>query len=97
MVLRIASLSPVQTFVVVTPLLLWIWIKNFRQVDGSSETSSQEEMQIHPDTARLETGLAQLRDILGDEAPREKLVQVLLAGDYDINRAINYYYTSISQ
>lgn len=49
------------------------------------------------DSARIDQGIVQLRDIVGEDAPRERLVQVLLAADYDINRAINYYYTNSAQ
>lgn len=33
-----------------------------------------------------------MRDILGDTASRETLVQVILAADYDLRRAVNYFY-----
>ncbi|GLV35944.1 uncharacterized protein CBL_09838 [Carabus blaptoides fortunei] len=65
--------------------------------EASSETNYLDGIPILQDTARIETCLAQLRNVLGDEAPRDRLVQFLLAADYDINRAINFYYTSISQ
>lgn len=58
-----------------------------------SNSSSLEDLPLSHDTARLETSLAQLRDIVGDTAPREKLIQVLLAADYDLCRAVNYFYS----
>lgn len=58
-----------------------------------SNSSSFEELPLSHDTGRLETCLVQLRDILGDTAPRDTLVQVILAADFDLRRAINYFYT----
>lgn len=48
------------------------------------------------DAARLEACLRQLRLVLGEEttASRQKLVQVALAADFDLNRALNFYYSS---
>lgn len=44
------------------------------------------------DTARLQQCILQMRDILGDTASHDILVQVVLAADYDLCRAINYFY-----
>ncbi|KAK4876099.1 hypothetical protein RN001_012521 [Aquatica leii] len=60
---------------------------------GHSNSSSLEELPLSHDTARLENSLTQLRDIVGDTAPREKLIQVVLAADYDLCRAVNYFYS----
>ncbi|XP_044754508.1 uncharacterized protein LOC123313618 [Coccinella septempunctata] len=44
------------------------------------------------DRNRLERCISEIRDVIGEEAPREQLIQVILAADYDLCRAINYYY-----
>lgn len=51
-----------------------------------------EDLPLSHDSARLEACIAQLRDILGDTASRGTLVQVILAADYDLRRAVNYFY-----
>jgi hypothetical protein len=57
-----------------------------------SNSSSIEDLPIAQDTGRLDNCISQLRDIIGDTAPREQLVQVVLAADYDLCRAVNFYY-----
>lgn len=49
-------------------------------------------MPLNRDITRLEACITQMRDILGDTAPRETLVQMILAADYDLRRAVNYFY-----
>nr|CAD7429707.1 unnamed protein product [Timema monikensis] len=61
------------------------------QEEAVSDSSSVEDLH---DTARLETCLAELRHIVGEHVLRERLVQVALAADYDVNRALNFYYSS---
>lgn len=57
--------------------------------------TEESDVSAH-DAARLETCLRQLRLVLGEEttASRQKLVQVALAADFDLNRALNFYYSS---
>ncbi|XP_046685129.1 uncharacterized protein LOC124370870 [Homalodisca vitripennis] len=56
--------------------------------EGEGEVSGQ-------DSARLEACLRALRDVIGEEAAsRQQLVQVALAADFDLNRALNFYYSS---
>lgn len=50
-------------------------------------------MSLNQDTERLDICLAELRDIVGDAEPRESLVQVILAADYNLGRAVNYFYS----
>ncbi|KAK9873149.1 hypothetical protein WA026_021382 [Henosepilachna vigintioctopunctata] len=58
-------------------------------------------MNLHQDTGasvqhdlnRLERCISQIRYVIGDDATREQLVQVILAADFDLCRAINYYYS----
>ncbi|KDR13429.1 uncharacterized protein LOC110835411 [Zootermopsis nevadensis] len=66
---------------------------NSREVEAS-DSSSLEELPLTQDSARLERCLVLLRDIIGEQVSREELVQVVLAADYDINRALNFYYSS---
>nr|CAD7264660.1 unnamed protein product [Timema shepardi] len=65
-------------------------VDDFSQ-EAVSDSSSVEDLH---DTARLETCLAELRHIVGEHVLRERLVQVALAADYDVNRALNFYYSS---
>lgn len=57
--------------------------------------TEESDVSAH-DAARLEACLRQLRLVLGEEttASRQKLVQVALAADFDLNRALNFYYSS---
>jgi hypothetical protein len=42
---------------------------------------------------RLATVVAQLREIVGDDASQEQLEEVAVAADYDVNRAVNYFFS----
>ncbi|CAH1375656.1 unnamed protein product [Tenebrio molitor] len=66
--------------------------QNFQSDYQQSNSSSIEDLPIAQDTGRLDNCISQLRDIIGDTAPREQLVQVVLAADYDLCRAVNFYY-----
>ncbi len=46
------------------------------------------------DSERLEACISALRDIVGASVPREELVRVALAADYDANRALNFFFSS---
>lgn len=56
-----------------------------------SNSSSLED--VPQDTARLEACLSQLRDVIGEGASRQELVELALAADYDLNRALNFFYS----
>lgn len=56
----------------------------------SSQVVAEEGSQEDGD--RLSECVSQMRDILGEDPAHDKLVQIILAADYDISRAINYYY-----
>ncbi|XP_077490197.1 uncharacterized protein LOC144101061 [Amblyomma americanum] len=58
----------------------------------SSTWSSLEELPLTQDSAQLEVCVEQLRDVVGEAVPREALVQVSLAADYDVNRALNFFF-----
>ncbi len=56
-----------------------------------------DEMECVPlthDSSQLETCVSQLRDILGPLIEQDQLVRVALAADYDLNRAVNYFFNS---
>ncbi|KAK3592425.1 hypothetical protein CHS0354_036055 [Potamilus streckersoni] len=55
-------------------------------------SSSSEDIPPIEDAARLENCVESLRDVVGDSIPREQLVQVSLAADYDLNRALNFLF-----
>lgn len=61
----------------------------------SSSFDGNDETPVH-EVTRLDRSIAQIRDIVGDGATREQLVQVILAADFDLCRAINYYYIKYS-
>lgn len=63
--------------------------------DGTAHSSSWgslEELPLTQDSAQLEVCVEQLRDVVGEAVPREALVQVSLAADYDVNRALNFFF-----
>ena len=53
-----------------------------------------ETVPLTHDSSRLENCLAQLRDVLGPLIDQDHLVRVILAADYDVNRAVNYFLNS---
>ncbi|KAG5890631.1 hypothetical protein JTB14_020335 [Gonioctena quinquepunctata] len=57
-----------------------------------SNNSSLEDLDIDQNSSRMDTCISQLRDIVGEVAPRDILVQVILAADFDLQRAVNFYY-----
>ena len=59
----------------------------------ASSSSSSDELHFLEDPARLEGCIEALRNILGD-LPRDDLANIALAADYDINRAVNFYFTN---
>lgn len=55
---------------------------------------SSEDLHLMENEEMLSSCLAALRDIVGEAVPREELVRVALAADYDVNRAVNYFFFS---
>ncbi|XP_042857277.1 uncharacterized protein LOC122243695 [Penaeus japonicus] len=45
---------------------------------------------------QVETVVQQLREVVGHQVPRSTLVQITLAADYDLNRALNFFFASSS-
>ncbi|XP_045105619.1 uncharacterized protein LOC123501098 isoform X3 [Portunus trituberculatus] len=46
--------------------------------------------------SRLEAVVQQLREVVGQQVPRTTLIQITLAADYDLNRALNFFFTNSS-
>jgi hypothetical protein len=63
-------------------------------VATQSDSSRQVSEGLLPDGSRLHSCLEQLQDIVGPALSRERLVQVVLAADFDVNRALNFIYSS---
>lgn len=59
-----------------------------------STSSSSDDLPYAEDTARLESCVRELTDIVGDTVSRDDLTRVVLAADYDVNRALNFIFTS---
>ncbi|KAL5019275.1 hypothetical protein ScPMuIL_004997 [Solemya velum] len=59
-----------------------------------STSSSSDDLPCVEDSVQLEACLDALRHIVGDSVPRGELVRVALAADYDINRALNFFFSS---
>ncbi|XP_074647658.1 uncharacterized protein LOC141903440 isoform X2 [Tubulanus polymorphus] len=59
-----------------------------------TSSSSSDEAGFMEDSTRLETCISALRDIVGDDVPRDELVNIALAADYDTNRALNFFFSS---
>lgn len=60
----------------------------------SEENSSSLDESVTQDSARLEACLTQLRAVVGEHVSRDRLVLHVLAADYDVNRALNFFYSS---
>ncbi|KAK3089222.1 hypothetical protein FSP39_001872 [Pinctada imbricata] len=59
-----------------------------------SSSSSSSEINVLADQQRLNECVLALREVIGDDVPHDDLVQFVLAADYDISRAINFYFQS---
>ncbi|XP_025114825.1 uncharacterized protein LOC112576505 isoform X1 [Pomacea canaliculata] len=59
-----------------------------------SSSVSSEDLQLMGNEELLHSCLAALRDVVGDAVPEEELVRVALAADYDVNRAVNFFFLS---
>ena len=55
-------------------------------------TSGEGSPQSRTQSPSLEDCVHGLKDVLGDAIPQERLVQVALAADFDLNRALNFYF-----
>ncbi|ELU06536.1 hypothetical protein CAPTEDRAFT_219008 [Capitella teleta] len=64
------------------------------QSTDSTSSSFLEDLHYVEDATNIEICLTELRGILGDEVPHEMLLRVASAADYQVNRAVNYYFSS---
>ncbi|RZF40536.1 hypothetical protein LSTR_LSTR000415 [Laodelphax striatellus] len=55
---------------------------------------SNSVQDVPHDSARLEACLTELTGVIGNLATRTELVQLALAADYDLNRALNFFFSS---
>ncbi|XP_041473514.1 uncharacterized protein LOC121422492 [Lytechinus variegatus] len=75
------------------------------QYDSSSTSSTEDGMkgieESHDamldevDEEKEMICIERLKEIIGEDIPHDKLVEIVRIADYDINRAANYYYSSI--
>lgn len=72
-------------------LFTQIVTQQFASNSGSSDEEPGEET-IHVDASRLEETVQQLKEVLGEEIPIEELRRLARAADYDVNRAINFFF-----
>ena len=70
----------------VTPMLEWGQVD---EEEGEEEGGGEEEEGIS-------AALLQMKDIVGTDATDDVLKSLLLAADMDINRAVNFYFSSMS-
>ncbi|XP_063445642.1 uncharacterized protein LOC134725615 [Mytilus trossulus] len=61
---------------------------------SSSTTSSVSDLRIE-DPARLEACVHQMKEIVGDDVSDEDLMLHVISADYDVSRAINFYFSSL--
>ncbi|EEC04909.1 hypothetical protein IscW_ISCW004843 [Ixodes scapularis] len=61
-------------------------------ISGKGADRQRTQLPLTHDSAQLEVCVEQLRDVVGEAVPREALVQVSLAADYDVNRALNFFF-----
>ncbi|XP_065345605.1 uncharacterized protein LOC135943121 isoform X1 [Cloeon dipterum] len=57
------------------------------------ESARQISEGLLPNGSRLNSCLEQLQDIVGPVIPRERLIQVVLAADFNVNRALNFIFS----
>ncbi|XP_069124343.1 uncharacterized protein [Argopecten irradians] len=63
--------------------------------DTSSSSSGDFQYQdVDIDPGRMDPLVAQLREVVGDEPSDDDLASLLMSADFDLNRAINFFYTS---
>ncbi|XP_062507908.1 uncharacterized protein LOC134184278 [Corticium candelabrum] len=62
-------------------------------VISDSEVSETGVSAALRDDSRLTIVVAQLREIIGGDAAQEQLEEVAIAADYDVNRAVNYFFS----
>ncbi|XP_071813633.1 uncharacterized protein [Apostichopus japonicus] len=63
---------------------------------GSSDEEVAGGESVHVDASRLEETVQQLKEVLGEEIPNEELRRLARAADYDVNRAVNFFFNVTS-
>ncbi|XP_033741353.1 uncharacterized protein LOC117328099 [Pecten maximus] len=61
---------------------------------SSSSSGDFQYEELDQDPGRMDRFVAELREVVGDEPSDEDLASLLLSADFDLNRAINFFYTS---
>ncbi|KAG1683579.1 Speckle-type POZ protein-like [Nymphon striatum] len=61
---------------------------------GGDETIAEHLSLSVQNADRLEECVSNLREVVGESVSREGLIQLCLAADYDINRALNFFFSS---
>lgn len=59
-----------------------------------SSSSSSDDLPFMGDSAQLNSCIEELAIIVGTDVPREELVRIALAADYDVNRALNFFFST---
>lgn len=54
------------------------------------------ESSLEGSNGRVEMVVQQLREVVGQQVPHSTLVEMTLAADYDLNRALNFFFASSS-
>ena len=68
-----------------------------RCLNYSLETEEERELERIPlttDSSRLESCVASLREVLGPLVSEETLIQVAIAADCNIDRALNHFFNT---
>ncbi|XP_072029575.1 uncharacterized protein [Amphiura filiformis] len=66
-----------------------------KESESDSDSSGEEVPNpLVEDHEQLHTCINQLKEILGDEVPREELERLSRAADFDVNRALNFFFAS---
>ncbi|XP_039292547.1 uncharacterized protein LOC111055920 [Nilaparvata lugens] len=65
-----------------------------QEMPANQRMSHSHSQEMPQDSARLEACLTELSGVIGNLATRTELVQLALAADYDLNRALNFFFSS---
>ncbi|CAL4114149.1 unnamed protein product, partial [Meganyctiphanes norvegica] len=65
--------------------------------EGGINESGRNSSSSSSNSEAVETVVQQLREVLGDHVPRSTLLQITLAADYDLNRALNFFFANSNQ
>ncbi|XP_061196240.1 uncharacterized protein LOC133204507 [Saccostrea echinata] len=93
---RVETSSSLSSQEDVEDLIGQVQVTRSRRYSSSSSSSScfDEYGGVGTDHARLAECISALRAVIGDDVPEDDLIQFALAADYDVSRAINFYFQS---